>query len=80
MNAAQYDSGSWCGKSITITNTELGKSTTATVVDQCPGCAYGSLDMSQSLFSDLSNNNLAEGCVLRSVGQMLTEPWPMRWY
>ena len=45
VNAAQMNSG-WCGKTVKVTNTANGKSITATVADTCPGCGYGSLDLS----------------------------------
>ncbi|EPQ29001.1 uncharacterized protein PFL1_03291 [Pseudozyma flocculosa PF-1] len=65
LNAAQYgDMGqrsSWCGKQITITYPVLGITQHATVVDVCPGCAYGSLDMSRGLFGALSNQNFDLG-------------------
>ncbi|TFY79376.1 hypothetical protein EWM64_g4635 [Hericium alpestre] len=37
-----------CWKKITITY--QGKSAQATIVDECPGCAYGALDLSRGLF------------------------------
>jgi hypothetical protein len=46
MNAPQF-SGS-CGKRITICTSE--KCASAIVVDECPGCDRGDLDMSPSLF------------------------------
>ncbi|CAK9780168.1 hypothetical protein CC85DRAFT_274160 [Cutaneotrichosporon oleaginosum] len=49
LNQAQWDGGAHCGKSITIT--EGGKTAQATIVDLCPGCPYGALDLSESLFS-----------------------------
>lgn len=43
-----------CGKQVHITNTATGKSTTATVMDKCPGCPGTSgLDMSEGVFSAL---------------------------
>jgi len=48
LNAAQYGSGSYCGASITITCN--GKSTQATIEDECPGCGGNGLDLSQGLF------------------------------
>jgi expansin (peptidoglycan-binding protein) len=42
------DGGKSCGKKIKI-STSKG-SVTATVVDTCPGCARGSLDLSISAF------------------------------
>lgn len=49
LNANQYDASDWCGKKIKIT---FGKKTkTAVIMDKCPGCSFGSLDMSPALFS-----------------------------
>ena len=48
MNTAQY-SQSVCGKSITISYN--GNTAVASVEDECPGCSYGSLDMSEGLFT-----------------------------
>jgi len=61
MNAPQYNGGQYCGQSVTITNLENGNTQTATVADECPGCSWGSLDMSTGLFSALSNGNMGEG-------------------
>lgn len=51
LNTPQYGSGSpgpQCFKSITIY--AGGKSAVATIMDECPTCDYGSLDMSHGLF------------------------------
>ncbi|KAG7092289.1 hypothetical protein E1B28_008651 [Marasmius oreades] len=48
LNAPQWDGGSHCFQTITITFE--GKTHDAQVVDLCPGCPYGGLDMSRSLF------------------------------
>jgi expansin (peptidoglycan-binding protein) len=32
-----------------------GKTATATIMDLCPGCAYGDLDMSPSLFQNFAD-------------------------
>lgn len=65
LNTAQYGStstkSSHCGQQVTITNEKNGKSQTATVVDSCPTCSWGSLDMSESLFSALTDGNLGLG-------------------
>ncbi|GAA5862270.1 hypothetical protein JCM3774_004843 [Rhodotorula dairenensis] len=57
MNQAQYgDLGavsSWCFQTITISYG--GKTAQAKVMDACPGCPYGGLDMSPSLFNYFSN-------------------------
>ncbi|EIM89298.1 uncharacterized protein STEHIDRAFT_52829 [Stereum hirsutum FP-91666 SS1] len=52
LNAAQFGSGypgPHCFHRITISYG--GKTTTAEIVDECPGCPYGALDLSPSLFS-----------------------------
>lgn len=63
LNGAQYqaNNGAECGKSLSITNPANGKSASATVVDMCPGCASGSLDMSPTLFQQLASGGLDEG-------------------
>lgn len=52
LNVAQYGNpnarSSWCGKKIQISYG--GKTQTATVVDCCPTCPEGGLDMSKGLF------------------------------
>jgi expansin (peptidoglycan-binding protein) len=46
-----------CGKSITIS--WQGKTATATIMDTCPGCANGGLDLTPSLFQQFAP--LSEG-------------------
>ncbi|EPQ53544.1 hypothetical protein GLOTRDRAFT_130888 [Gloeophyllum trabeum ATCC 11539] len=56
LNAAEFGSGypgPHCFKQIKITAN--GKSATATIVDQCPGCPKGGLDLSKGLFSHFAN-------------------------
>jgi hypothetical protein len=51
LNTPQYGGGypgPNCFKTITMTYN--GKTTQATIMDQCPGCPYGGLDLSRSLF------------------------------
>jgi len=51
LNSAQYGGGSpgpQCFKMISITAN--GKTATAQIMDECPGCPYGGLDMSTGLF------------------------------
>ncbi|BGP37885.1 hypothetical protein JCM10450v2_001821 [Rhodotorula kratochvilovae] len=54
VNAAQMNSG-LCGKTVKITNTANGKTITARVADTCPGCGYGSLDLSEGAFGALGS-------------------------
>lgn len=61
MNAPEWNGGSNCGKTVTITNTQNGNTQQAQIVDLCPGCSWGSLDMSTSLFSALNNGNMDAG-------------------
>ncbi|KAI8948454.1 RlpA-like double-psi beta-barrel-protein domain-containing protein-containing protein [Xylaria longipes] len=49
MSPAQYTGN--CGKSITIT--KGGKTAKAKVVDKCPACASGSIDVSSTVFQSL---------------------------
>lgn len=48
---SQYDGGSHCGQSVTITDTSSGNTQTAIVADLCPGCGGDSIDMSVGLFT-----------------------------
>jgi len=62
LNAPQYGNlnarSRYCYKGITIHC--RGKSVHATIVDACPECAYGSLDMSTSLFSYFASMDVGE--------------------
>jgi hypothetical protein len=56
LNSAQYGSGypgPECFKQIQISAN--GKTATATIMDQCPSCAYGDLDLSPSLFNHFAS-------------------------
>lgn len=48
---SQYNGGSHCGQSVTITDTNTGNTQTAVVADLCPGCGGDSIDMSVGLFT-----------------------------
>ncbi|KAI0036277.1 RlpA-like double-psi beta-barrel-protein domain-containing protein-containing protein, partial [Vararia minispora EC-137] len=47
LNSAQY-SPSQCGRQINLSYG--GKTARATIVDNCPGCPYGGLDLTEGLF------------------------------
>ena len=49
MNHGQFDSGHWCGKTVTISFG--GKTAQAVVADRCEECPYGALDLSPGLFN-----------------------------
>ncbi|KAA1068584.1 hypothetical protein PGT21_020203 [Puccinia graminis f. sp. tritici] len=53
MNEEQYGDGQLCHKSVHIVNEASGKSVVAKVTDKCPGCDYGSLDLSPAVFKEL---------------------------
>ncbi|KAG8902945.1 hypothetical protein FRB99_003913, partial [Tulasnella sp. 403] len=56
LNHAQYGSGypgPQCGRQMEIRAN--GKSAVATVVDECPGCPYGCVDMSKGLFQHFND-------------------------
>jgi hypothetical protein len=66
MNAPQWSEnggtasgGGPCGRNVIITDKVTGKQATATVVDQCPTCAHGSLDMSEGLLASSTTATLA---------------------
>lgn len=44
-----------CGKTVTITGVD-GMPYVATIVDRCPGCDAGSLDLSQGFFDSVTSN------------------------
>jgi expansin (peptidoglycan-binding protein) len=48
MNAPDYDNSAWCGACLAITGPMA--TITVRVVDQCPGCAHGDLDLSETAF------------------------------
>lgn len=58
---AQSNGNPMCGKTIKIYNSANGKTATGTVMDKCPGCDAGSIDVSQKLFEELAD--LADGRV-----------------
>ncbi|PLW13858.1 hypothetical protein PCANC_04633 [Puccinia coronata f. sp. avenae] len=55
MNTPQYKSGGHCHKNVVIKNKANGKSVVAKVLDECPSCGYGCLDLSPSVFKALGN-------------------------
>ncbi|KAF5324639.1 hypothetical protein D9611_004230 [Ephemerocybe angulata] len=56
LNAAQWAGGAHCGESITISYG--GKSARAQIMDLCPGCPFGGLDMTRGLFSFFASQDL----------------------
>ncbi|KAA1470599.1 hypothetical protein DENSPDRAFT_879826 [Dentipellis sp. KUC8613] len=53
LNTADYAGGAHCGQTISITAN--GKTHSAQVMDLCPGCAPGGIDMSPSLFESFAS-------------------------
>ncbi|KAI0826770.1 riboflavin aldehyde-forming enzyme [Trametes gibbosa] len=50
-----YNNGAHCDQKVKIKNTANGKTATAIVRDECPGCGSNDIDMSPSLFKKLGN-------------------------
>ncbi|KIJ48871.1 hypothetical protein M422DRAFT_77601, partial [Sphaerobolus stellatus SS14] len=51
LQTEQYANGVQCGRTITITDTDTGKTAVGTVADECPTCdGSGSIDLSEGLF------------------------------
>ncbi|KAH9080654.1 hypothetical protein EDB83DRAFT_1004619 [Lactarius deliciosus] len=61
LNIAMFGSGypgPHCGKNIVLTAN--GKTATVTIVDMCPGCPYGALDLTRGLFHFLDDSGIEE--------------------
>ncbi|KAI8998807.1 hypothetical protein BD414DRAFT_476141 [Trametes punicea] len=54
LNTYQWDGGSHCYEKITVDY--QGKSTAATITDECEECPFGAIDLSPSLFSFLAGS------------------------
>jgi expansin (peptidoglycan-binding protein) len=52
MNAADYAGAGWCGACVAVRGP--GGEVTVRIVDQCPGCAKGDLDLSREAFAQIS--------------------------
>lgn len=52
MNAVDYGTADWCGACVEVTGPS--GMVTVRIVDQCPGCAEGDLDLSREAFAMLS--------------------------
>ncbi|KAI0537063.1 RlpA-like double-psi beta-barrel-protein domain-containing protein-containing protein [Xylaria digitata] len=53
LNPKDYANGANCGKWITIQAN--GRQTAAQVVDLCPGCGSGGIDVSPAIFDDIAS-------------------------
>ncbi|ETW82098.1 Non-catalytic module family EXPN protein [Heterobasidion irregulare TC 32-1] len=56
LASADYGSGAHCGKTISVSAN--GKTHSAQVVDKCPGCSSGDLDMSPALFTTFADESV----------------------
>lgn len=52
MNGVDYDHAGWCGSCVHVTG-PAGE-VTVRIVDQCPGCKVGGLDLSKEAFAKIS--------------------------
>jgi expansin len=53
MNKPDYGNAVWCGACLAVTG-PMGNTITVRVVDSCPGCSHGDLDLSETAFGMLS--------------------------
>jgi len=53
LSPSEYDSAAACGGYLTVTGPN-GSSVTVQVIDQCPECATGHIDLSEPAFADLA--------------------------
>jgi len=52
MNAADYNHAAWCGSCVAVSGPQ--GEITVRIVDQCPGCAEGDLDLSKEAFGKIA--------------------------
>jgi expansin (peptidoglycan-binding protein) len=52
MNAADYDHAAWCGSCVAVSGPS--GEVVVRIVDQCPGCAEGDLDLSREAFAKIA--------------------------
>ncbi|HEY5934469.1 MAG TPA: expansin EXLX1 family cellulose-binding protein [Kofleriaceae bacterium] len=52
INGVDYDNAKWCGACLAVTGPD--GEVTVRVVDQCPGCAKGDLDLSREAFAKIA--------------------------
>ncbi len=53
MNEPDYGDAVWCGACLAVTG-PMGNTITVRIVDSCPGCSHGDLDLSETAFGMLS--------------------------
>ncbi|TIA84317.1 hypothetical protein E3P98_00292 [Wallemia ichthyophaga] len=63
LNAPQMGDTAECNRQVWVTNITNGETQVARVVDKCPECLWGSLDMSPALFSSICGGQLGLGRV-----------------
>lgn len=56
LNHTDYDNSNACGSCIEVTS-QLGKSVIVKIVDRCPECAPGDVDLTQQTFAQIENPN-----------------------
>ena len=66
MNAADYANSQACGSVIEVTNEDTGRSVVVRIDDQCPECAPGDVDLSETAFIKIAE---------RKAGRI-----PIRWH
>ena len=54
LNDPDYDNAAWCGACAEVTGPDGEANVTVRIVDRCPECASGDLDLSPDAFAELS--------------------------
>jgi expansin len=72
LSPAEYDSAAACGGYLTVTGPD--GSVTVQVIDQCPDCATGHIDLSEAAFAELAP--LSAGLINVHYQQLTDPPLP----
>lgn len=78
MNAADYDAAAWCGGCVEVDGP--AGSVVVRIVDQCPGCARGDLDLSREAFAQIADVSAGRVPITwREVACDVSGPIRYRW-
>jgi expansin (peptidoglycan-binding protein) len=78
INAPDYMMASWCGACVAVTG-PMGE-VTVRIVDKCPGCAHGDLDLSEEAFARISPLSAGRVAITwREVACDVTGPIKYQW-
>jgi hypothetical protein len=74
MNQTDYNDAAPCGACVEITRQDTGSKVTVTIVDRCPECPPGHIDLSADAFAELED--LEMGCIGPQAG---CRQYPISW-